>query len=109
VCRKPTHINSYLNAKSLHHPSKNQAVLSTLVLRDRVLCDEVSLQVELVFLRDVFRQNGYNDLQIHRALNRRSHLSQPDNESKPVAFLPCVGTIFNRVSNRTSNLRACPT
>jgi hypothetical protein len=51
----------------------------------------------LVFLKDVFEQNGYNDRQIHRALNRRPHLPQPD-ESNSVAFLPFVGTIFNRIS-----------
>jgi hypothetical protein len=51
-----------------------------------------------VFLRDVFKQNGYNDQQIHRALNRRPHLPQPDNEPNSVAFLPFVGTVFNRIS-----------
>jgi hypothetical protein len=30
---------------------------------------DLHLQVELVFLRDVCRQNGYNDQQIHRVLN----------------------------------------
>jgi hypothetical protein len=51
-----------------------------------------------VFLRDVFKQNGYNDWQIHRALNRHPHLPQPDNEPNSVAFLPFVGTIFNSIS-----------
>jgi hypothetical protein len=69
VYRKPTHNNLYHNAKSHHHPSNKQAVLSTLIHRARSLCDEDSLQAELVFLRDVFKQNGYNDGQIHRALN----------------------------------------
>jgi hypothetical protein len=98
VYRKPTHTNLYLNAKSHHHPSKKQAVLSTLIHRARALCDEDSLQTLLVFLRDVFKQNGYNDRQIHRALNRRPHLPQPDNEPNSVAFLPFVGTVFNRIS-----------
>jgi hypothetical protein len=97
VYRKPTHINLYLNTKSYHHSSNKQAVLSTLIHRARALCDEDSLQAELVFLRDVFRQNGYNDRQIHRAPNRRTHLAQPD-ERNPVTFLPCIGTIFNRMS-----------
>jgi hypothetical protein len=80
VYRKPTHTNLYINAKSHHHPSNKQAVLSTLIHRARVLCDDDSRQAELVFQRDVFKQNGYNDRQIHRALNRHPHLPQPDNE-----------------------------
>jgi hypothetical protein len=51
-----------------------------------------------VFLKDVFRQNGYNDQQIHRALNRRPLLPQPDNKPHSFAFLPFVGTVFNRIS-----------
>jgi hypothetical protein len=58
VYQKPTHINLYLNAKSHHHPSNKQAVLSTLIHTARALSDEDSLQAELVFLRDVFTQNG---------------------------------------------------
>jgi hypothetical protein len=98
VYRKPTHTNLYLNAKSHHHPSNKQAVLSTLIHRARALCDEDSLKAGLLFLKDVFRENGYNDRQIQRALNRRPHLPQPDNEPHSVAFLPFVGTVFNRIS-----------
>jgi hypothetical protein len=64
--------------------------------RVRALCDEDSLQAELVFLRDVFKENGY-DWQIHSALNRSPHLDQPENEPNSVAFLPIVGPIFNRI------------
>jgi hypothetical protein len=64
VYRKPTRTNLYLNAKFHHHPSNKQAVLSALKHRARALCDEDSLQAEMVFLRDVFKQNGYNDRQI---------------------------------------------
>jgi hypothetical protein len=74
VYHKPTHTNLYLSAKSHRHPSNKQAVLSTLIHRARALCDEDGLQAELVFLKDVFKENGYNDRQIHRALNRRPHL-----------------------------------
>jgi hypothetical protein len=72
-------------------------VLSTLIHRARALCDEDRLQAKLVFLRDVFKQNGYNDWQIHRALKCRLHLPQPD-EPNSVIFLPIVRTIFNHIS-----------
>jgi hypothetical protein len=105
VYRKPIHTNLHLNAKSHHHPSNKQAVLSNLIHRARAFCDENSLQAELMFLKDVFKENGYNDRQIHRALNRRPHLPQPDE--------PFVETVFKRISRvlagTTSNLWACPT
>jgi hypothetical protein len=86
--RKPTNNNLYLNTKSHHHPSNNQAVLSTLIRRARALCDEDSLQAELVFLRDSFKQNGYNDKQIHRALNHHLYLDQP--YYKPNSGASCI-------------------
>jgi hypothetical protein len=88
----------YLNAKSHHHPSNKQAVLSTLVHRARALCDEDSLQAELMFLRVIFKHNGYNNQQIHTLLNCPLQLDQPDNKPNSVAFLSFVGTIFNRIS-----------
>jgi hypothetical protein len=51
-----------------------------------------------MFLKNIFKENGYNDRQIHRALNRRPLLPQPDNEPHSVAFLPFVGTVFKRIS-----------
>jgi hypothetical protein len=51
-----------------------------------------------VFLRDVFRQNGYSGRQINRALNRRPNISKTDDNPDSVAFLSYVGTIFNRIS-----------
>jgi hypothetical protein len=98
VYRKATHTNLYLNAGSHHHPSSKQALLSTLVHRGRALCDQESLHAELVFLKDVFRQNGYNDRQIHRVLDRRPNIRQPEDNPDSVAFRPYVGTIFNRIS-----------
>jgi hypothetical protein len=68
VYSKPIHTNLCLNVRSLHHSSNKQAVLSTLFHKASVLCDEESLHAVLVFLRDVYRQNGYNDRQIHNVL-----------------------------------------
>jgi hypothetical protein len=81
------------------------------VHRATALCDQDSLQAELVFLRDVFWQNGYNDGQIHIVLNRRPNISQPDDNPDTVAFLLYIETIFNRISrccpDATSNQWAC--
>jgi predicted GIY-YIG superfamily endonuclease len=51
-----------------------------------------------VFLRDVFRQNGYSNRQIHRVLSRRRNITQPEDKPDSVAFLPYVRTIFNHIS-----------
>ncbi|PNF38064.1 hypothetical protein B7P43_G00358, partial [Cryptotermes secundus] len=58
--------------------------------------------------RVVFRQNGYNNRQIHRVLNRRPNISRPEDKPGSVAFLPYVGTIFNRISRVLSrhNIKA---
>jgi hypothetical protein len=99
VYLKSTYTNPYLNAGSHHHhPSKKQAVFSTQVHGARTLCDQERLHADLVFLRDVFRQKGYNDRQIQGVLNRRLNISQPDDNPGSVAFLHYVGTIFKRIS-----------
>jgi hypothetical protein len=98
VYHKPTHTNLYHSPKSHHHPSNKQVILSTLVHRTRALCDEDSLQAKFVFLRDIYKQNGFIDWQIHRALNCHWHLDEPDNKPNLVTFLPFVGTIFNHIS-----------
>jgi hypothetical protein len=93
VYRKPTHTNLYLNSNSHHHPSNKQAVLSTLVHRARSLCDQESLHSELEFLRTAFRQNGYSNRQIRRALNSPARVAPTPEKPDSVAVLPYVGTI----------------
>jgi hypothetical protein len=45
----------------------------------------------LVFLKDVFREKGYSDRQLHRALNRRRRVAQPEKKRDSSAFFPLVG------------------
>jgi hypothetical protein len=102
VYHKPTHTNLYLNSNSHHHPSNKQAVLSTLVHRARSLCDQESLHSELEFLRTTFRQNGYSDQQIRRALNKPARVASTPDKPDSIAFLPYVGTTFNLISRLLS-------
>jgi hypothetical protein len=75
------------------------SVLSTLVHRARAICDEDSLQEELSLLKEVFKQNGFNERQINRTLNRLPRAPQPDsNKPESIAFLPYVGPTFNRIN-----------
>jgi hypothetical protein len=66
---KPTHNNLYLNPESRHHPSNIQVILSTLVYRDKALCDKESLHDDLELPKTIFRENGYSIKQIQWALN----------------------------------------
>jgi hypothetical protein len=56
---KPTHNILYLNSSSHHYSSNKHAVLFTLVHGARALCDQDSRHAQFVFLRNIFRKNGY--------------------------------------------------
>jgi hypothetical protein len=99
VYGKPTHTNLYLSATSHLHPVNKQAVLFTLVHRAKAICDSNSLPQELKFLHKTFRDNGYSEWQILHALSPPKR-APPQRREDPasVAFLPFVGTVFNRIS-----------
>jgi len=56
VYRKPTHPKLYLQQKSHQHPANKKSVLSSLVHRAKILCDQESLAPELTFLTFVIKQ-----------------------------------------------------
>jgi hypothetical protein len=82
VYRKPTHTNLYLHQRSHHHPANKHSVLSSLVHRAKALCDQESLAPELTFLTNVFKQNGYSQQQIQRAIKPATRTNKI--EDKPV-------------------------
>jgi hypothetical protein len=94
----PSHTNLYLHANSHHHPSNEQAVLSELVHRARTLSDHESLLDELQFLRDTFRQNGYDYRQIQRTLNPLKRVNPHPEKLISVALLTFLITTFNSIS-----------
>jgi hypothetical protein len=96
VCRKPTH--THTNATSHHHPANKQAVLSTLVHGTKVVCDTDRFPQELQFLRETFRNNGYGEKQIFRALNPPTRDPPPREDHTSVSFLPFVDITFNCIS-----------
>jgi hypothetical protein len=55
---KHTHSKLCLNSSSHHHPSNKHSILSALVNRARTLYDQDNIREVLVFLEDIFRQNG---------------------------------------------------
>jgi hypothetical protein len=99
VYRKPTHTNLYLHQLSCHHPANKHSVLSFLVHRARVICDQDSLPQELDFLTTVFMYNGYNNRQIQQALETTRQTSEPK-EEKPTSmvYIPYINNTFGRLS-----------
>jgi hypothetical protein len=51
-----------------------------------------------MFLREIFRQNGFSDQQIHRALNPPVKAYLPNNKSDSVIFVSYVWLIFNHIT-----------
>ncbi|PNF19778.1 hypothetical protein B7P43_G14745 [Cryptotermes secundus] len=72
--------------------------LAGFIHEHRHLCDQDSLHVALVFLGDIFRQNGYTNRQSQRALNPPLRVAQPNEKPDSVTFLLYVKSIFNPIS-----------
>jgi hypothetical protein len=53
--------------------------------------------VKLVFLGDIFRQNGYTDRQIRKTSTLPLKVAQPNEKPDSVAFLPYVRSILNSI------------
>jgi len=98
VYRKPTHTNLYLNQLSHYHPAKKHSFLSSLVHRAKTLCDQVSLAQELEFLTTVFKNNGYSNQQIRRAMQPTKHTTKSKDKSSTTAYIPYRASTYGRLS-----------
>jgi hypothetical protein len=97
VYRKPTHTDLYLHARSEHHPAQKRAILSTL---GRTICDPSSLEGELQHLRNTLQNNGYNTMEIRRALRPKKKKKSMTPEHKPTgtAIIPYMRTVSGKIS-----------
>ena len=98
VYRKRTHTNLYLHRLSHHHPANKHSVLSSLIHRAHALCDQDSLPQELDFLTTVFKQNGYNDHKIKRAMKPIRQTPEPENKPTSTAYIPYINNTYGRLS-----------
>lgn len=97
IYRKPTHTNLYLCPMSHHHPSNKPAVLETPALLDTAICEEHSLDHELEFLKNTFKENGYSFKQIQRVLSKKEKIPK-DKKPTSTAFLPYVQLVSGRLN-----------
>jgi len=107
VYRKPTHTNPYLHPLSHHHPAHKLSVLSSLVHRAHALCDHESLSQELEFLTTNFKQNGYNDGQIERAMKPSRQIPVPEHKPTATAFIPYTNNTYGRLSRMLAKYIKC--
>jgi hypothetical protein len=98
VYRKTTHTNLYLHQRSHHHPANKHSVLSSLVHRAKALCDQEFLALELTFLTNVFKQNGYSHQQIQQAMKPATRTNKTEDKPKSTAYLPYTQTTYGRLS-----------
>jgi len=64
----------------------------------KALCDQESLAPELTFLTSVFKQNGYSQQQIHRAIKPATRTNKIENKPTCAAHLPYTQTSYGRLS-----------
>jgi hypothetical protein len=87
-----------LNSASYYHPSKKQAVLKTLIHRARTICDKGSIDKELRFLTKTFKENGYNQGQIQRAISPAPKTVKVKEKPTALALLPYIQITFNQLT-----------
>jgi len=95
---KPTHTNLYLHHNTHHHPANKQSILTSLIHRDKVLCDQDSLAQELEFLTTVFKDNAYSPQQIRRAMKPATRTAKTNDKPTATAYIPYTQTTYGRLS-----------
>ena len=99
VYRKPTHTDRYIHFSSHHHPRVFNGAVMCLKNRANNICTTESKTKELNHLKKVFKQNGYPNGVIQRALHRPNRLeprAEENTESKKL-FLPYVKGVSERI------------
>ena len=66
-----------------------------LIHRAHALCDQESLSQELDYLTTIFKQNGYNDRQIERAMKPSRQIPVPEDKPTATAYIPYINTLMD--------------
>jgi hypothetical protein len=95
---KPTHTDLYLHAISEHRLAQKKAVLSTLINRDRTICDSGSSEEEMEHPKKTFRKNGKRSMETKRALHPNNKHKTRETKPTTMAIIPCMRTISGKIS-----------
>ena len=100
---KPTHTTLYLHQLSHHHPANKHLVLSSLIHRAKTLCDQDSLEQELSFLTTVFKNNGYSQQHIRRAIFSARRIAKCNEKPTATVYIPYTATTYGRLSEKSES------
>jgi hypothetical protein len=100
VFRKKTHTDSYLHANSHHHPSQKMGVLNTMATRAARISDKDHLKEEIDHLTKVFKNIGYRDRDIKKAMDKKDKRTHTQNDQNPnlKAFLPYIRGVTDKIA-----------
>jgi hypothetical protein len=104
VYRKKTHTDSYLHADSYHHPSQKSGVLNTLAVRAFRISDPDHLKEEIEHLTSVFKNLGYKEWSIKKAIRRAQdkalskHPPEDKKEDSGKVYLPFIQGITDKIA-----------
>lgn len=100
IYRKATHTHTQIficmQLPVTAHPINKQYFIH--LHRAKTICDDDIFRHELDVLSNVFKDNGYSNKQIHKALNYKSkHIRQVEKPSA-VAVLPYIQSTYGRLN-----------
>ena len=101
---KKTNTNITIKKKSNHRESTKHGVIKGYADRARALCDPSYLDAELKNIRDVFKDNGYNDDEITTAMTEKdksTEEAEEDKETRGMVVMPNIPGFtrrFNKIA-----------
>jgi len=104
VYRKKTHTDSYLHADSYHHPSQKFGILNTLAVRAFRISDPDHLKDEIDHLTTLFKNIGYREWSIKRAIRRAQdralskHPPKDKKENHGKVYLPFIKGVTDKIA-----------
>ena len=106
VYRKPTNTNVYLKEHSYHPESIKLGIIKSIFDRALSICDNENTDREIEQNRNIFKDNGFDDNQIHRCLQRalrgRRNKTSENRENKKYVSLPYVKGLSEKISRTLS-------
>ena len=88
VYRKPTHTDQYLNFHSNHPLAHKRSVVKTLFKRTEMITEETDRKLEIDYIKNALRSNGYPEWMLH--LPRFRPGKKDENERKISIGIPYI-------------------
>jgi hypothetical protein len=99
---KKTHTDKYIQADSHHHPAQKIGVINTLAIRAKRISDATHLDCELEHLVKVFKNNGYKEKIIRKAIEKSQTKGQIEGRNDDILKsikLPYIQGTTDKIAN----------